>query len=179
MLRNLRFMSATIALLLATAMGTAAVPLTTTFSGPSPESDVGFREAVLPRLEALTDAVDKVESLVETRSRNIIALQAHSVTIEKLCEQIDTYLASQEYHGEHPEVVEHYRHGKGAVATAIAGARTALQSFDFTSLPDLVPLFSQGSDQLELALTLLESAEAPRSSYTVRQVAIMQSSWRG
>lgn len=151
-------------LLVATAAGVASVPLTLTLPAVVPDGDSAFHTEMLPRLIALNESTNDVESLVRERSRNVLALQAESTRIERLVEEIDAYLISPEYHGEYPEVVDHYRKGSEAVLTAISGAREALATFDFSRIPSLIPLFTQGSENLELALTMLESAEPPRSS---------------
>jgi hypothetical protein len=63
--------------------------------------------------------------------------------------EIDDYLVSVEYEDEHPEVVEHYLLGRDVVLAAIDEAQSAMRSFDFESIPELIPLF-------ELARTTCE-----------------------
>lgn len=151
-------------LLLVTSLGTALVPLATFNSEVAPSSDTNFRNVMLPRLTTLADSVDEVETLVSNRSRNVLALQAHATRIETVVLEIDDYLDSPEYDGEHPDVVEHYELGRDAVLGVIGAAQAALRSFEFDSISELVPRFADGAELLREAVALLENAEPVGSS---------------
>lgn len=142
-------------LVVLTAIGVAIVPLTSISPIMNDGAGEEFRDYVYPRLVSLAESVDAVKSMVANHSRNVLALQAHAEKIETLAGQIDDFLASPNYHGDFATVVEHYRDGRSAILTAISRARDALQSFDFAELPELITLFDDGSDQLDLALSLL------------------------
>lgn len=147
-----------LALVVFTMVGVAIVPLTTISPGVDAGETENFRDFVYPRLISLADTVDTVESMVAERSRNVLALQAHAEKIERLVEQIDGYLASSTYQGDHVAVVEHYQRGRTAILSAISSARNALRSFDFAGLPDLITQFDYGSSQLNEAVTLLRES---------------------
>lgn len=160
-----RWLSLLVPLLLLTMIGVALVPLATV--SPSAQRGEGdFYAYVTPRLVALVDAVERVESLVANRSRNIIALQANADRIETQIEEIDRYLLSSDYRGDHATVVNHYRHGSDSIIVAIEQARTAMRTFDFAAIPNLIPMFTSGSKELSAALSLLQSTGKGRSSYT-------------
>lgn len=63
-------------------------------------------------------------------------------------------------------VVQHYRLGTDLILTAIDGAWNALQSFDFSVVPGLIPIFSEGTDHVESAISTLHDLQDAGSSYT-------------
>ncbi len=150
-----------IILLAMTLVGTAIVPLHSPRETRSSES---FQQMMLPRLTVLADSVGEVELLVSTRSRNMLALQAHASRIETVVAEIDNWLASPSYDGRQADVVKRYLLGRDSVLLAIGDAQLALQSLDFASIPKLVPQFSVGADHLRGALELLEDTEPAGSS---------------
>jgi hypothetical protein len=81
--RLVRFSHLVVILLLITTVGTALVPLGAFNSNADSSGKASLRDMLWPRLLALTDSVEEVESLVANRSRNILALQSHATRIEK------------------------------------------------------------------------------------------------
>ncbi len=162
--RLVRLSHLVVILLLITIVGTALVPLGAFNSNVDPSGKASLRDKMWPRLLALTDSVEEVESLVLNRSRNILALQGHATRIETVIAEIDDHLVSFEYEDEHPDVVEHYVLGRDVVLAAIHEAESAMRSFDFESIPALIPLFTDGADHLRKAVALLEDAEPAGSS---------------
>lgn len=162
--RIARLSQLVVILLLLTLLGTALVPLGERSPNVDPTSNASFRTVLLPRLKALTDSVDEVESLVSSRSRNIIALQALATRIETLITEIDAWLTSPHYSGDYPHVVEQYELGRDAVLTVIGEAQSAMRSFEFDSISELVPRFAIGAEHLREAVWLLETAEPAGSS---------------
>ncbi len=162
--RIVRLSHLVVILLLVTSLGIALVPPGTFNPNVDPNSNAGFRDVMLPRLTVIAASVDEVESLVSNRSRNILALQGRATSIETVVAQIDDYLASVENEDEHPAAVEHYELGRDDVLAAIDEAQSAMRSFDFESIPELIPLFADGAEHLRKAVALLEDAEPAGSS---------------
>ena len=152
-------------LILATVIGVALVPLSTgTREAPGASND--FRSFMEPRLVALLASSRNVESMVTERSRNILALRAESERIETITADIEEYLRGHESPGWAEPVITHYHQGSDLIRMAIDEAYTALGSFDFSAMPDMIPLFSEGTDEIEEALGTLRDSTQDGSSYT-------------
>lgn len=154
-------------LVVVTIAGVAIVPLGAVRTSGTSTENATFREFVLPRLQKLLISVERVETMVEDRSRNILALQANAARIETLFDEIDDYLDTRDSPAEFQEVVALYRLGRDEVLIAIEGARSALASLDFGEIPSLIPRFTAGREYLVQAVSTLESTQGVRSSYTV------------
>lgn len=157
--------SALLALLLLTILGVALAPLATT-PGPGSAPDTGFATFMGPRLRALLASAKDVETMVSERSRNVLALRAESERINAVIEQLDGYLDDRELSPWEREVADLYRAGADDIQLAIHTAYAALSSFDFSAIPEMIPIFSAGIDMIEEALTTLETEHDAGSSYT-------------
>jgi hypothetical protein len=147
-----------IPLLLLTMVGVALAPIATGVPSGNIDSDTDFRAFMEPRLAALLDASEKVDEMAGERSRNVLALRAESQRIEALVEDIDAYLARATVPAWAEPVVADYRAGRDLILSAIDTAYEALSSFDFSSMPEMVPLFAKGTDLLENALSVLRGS---------------------
>ena len=154
-----------LALVLLTAVGVALVPLATTPAGPA-ALDADFVTFMEPRLQTLLDSAVDVEEMVAGRSRNILALRAESQRISSVVEQIDAYLAERSLTAKERHVAELYREGSSAMLRAVDSAYAAIGSFDFSAMPEMIPVFSTGVDRIEEAVASLRTEERSRSSYT-------------
>ncbi len=159
-----------LALLLLTGAGAALAPLASAPAG-SGTMDAGFVEYMEPRLQVLLESAREVEGMVSERSRNVLALRAESERITALVEQIDRYLAGRDLAPGEQRVADLYRDGADQLQRAIDSAYDALSSFDFSAMPDMIPVFSEGADLIEDALASLRTEATSRSSYTVGNTA--------
>ncbi|HEV2128084.1 MAG TPA: hypothetical protein VGR22_05635 [Thermomicrobiales bacterium] len=151
--------------LLATAIGVAIVPLAPTPGADDP-MDTDFVDYMQPRLSVLLDSAREVEGMVSERSRNLLALRAESARINALLEQIDTYLAAREPSPEEQLVADLYRAGADNLRLAIDTASDALSRFDFSAIPEMIPVFTAGTELIEESLATMGTEQTRRSSYT-------------
>jgi hypothetical protein len=157
-------------LFLLTVLGVAITPLTT--GAPSPSSGTtDFATYLEPRLAALVESSQKVETMVSGRSRNVVALRAESERIDALVSDIDAYLDAHDVPGWAEPVVSHYRDGAARIETSIEAAWEAMRTFDFSRMSEMILVFSQGTEDLETALRALKDATGDGSSYTDNGVA--------
>jgi hypothetical protein len=157
-------------LFLLTVLGVAITPLTTGAPSPAPDTS-DFSTYMEPRLAALVESAQKVESMVSGRSRNVVALRAESERIDALVSDIDAYLGAHDAPGWAEPVVSHYRDGAARIEMSINAAWEAMRTFDFSKMPEMIPVFSQGTEDLETALRVLKAATEDGSSYTDDGVA--------
>lgn len=141
---------------------TASVPqlseppsLSTTTSEP----DRGYIDYVTPRLDALIEETDAVATLVEERSRNILALQRHANRIEALVDDLTQYSDQHTVPRRFESIHEDILSGGTEVETIIQNARGAMVRFDFTSLPTLLDRFERASELLVEAREQLDPVE--------------------
>ena len=159
-----------LALILLTVAGAALAPLATTPAG-SVSMDADFIEYMEPRLMVLLDSARQVEGMVGERSRNVLALRAESERIAALVEQIDSYLAGRDLSPSEERVADLYREGATNLERAIDSAFEALSSFDFSARPEMIPVFTEGTQLIEEALSSLRTEVGSGSSYTVVSAA--------
>jgi hypothetical protein len=152
-------------LALLTVIGVALVPLSTGMPAGDSSTVSDFRAFMQPRLTALLASSEKVDSMVNERSRNILALRAESERMTTLVEEIDAYLSVNQVPSWAGPLIEDYRSGSDRVITAIDAANEAIRSFDFSRLTEMVPLFGEGTDLIERALRTLE--ESGRTRFVV------------
>ena len=114
-----------------------------------------YYEYVAPRLDRLVVETDAVSALVRDRSRNVVSLSVHGNRIEKLAGDIVTYGTDngvpERFAAAHERIVG----GTTRVTTAMTEARTALQTLDFSTIPNLIPQFDRGATLLHQAQELL------------------------
>jgi hypothetical protein len=106
-----------------------------------------YYEFVAPRLDRLVVEVGSTREMVETKSRDIVALTRAGSTINTLIEGIRTY---GEEHGVPPRFGE--VHGRilsasDTVTHTFDEARTALRTFNFSGMSELVVGFTAASDE--------------------------------
>ena len=155
-----------IPLALLTMLGVALAPLSTGTRHPASTDAGDFRAFMEPRLAILLESARTVEEMVQERSRNILALRAESQRIESIVAEIDAYLESREIPEWGDPVVHHFRTGSDLVLQAIEAAYDALSSFDFSAMPSMIPVFSEGTTEIDAALRTLRDHEGEGSSYT-------------
>jgi hypothetical protein len=154
-------------LVILTVIGVALTPLATRPPGADNALADDFRTFMEPRLVALIESGHEVESLVTERSRNVLALRAESERIQALIGAIDAYLGHHQVPDWGTPAIDHYRTGVGMMLRAIDEANSALASFDFSAIPAMIPIFSDGVTEVETALRVLLDSAGDRSSYTV------------
>jgi hypothetical protein len=141
-----------------TAIGVALAPLGSPALGGDDSDE--FQEFMEPRLVALYESASAVNAMVTEKSRNILALRSESNRIEALTDEIDTWLADHEVPAWGEPVVRDYRDGAAKVDTAISAAYGAIDSFDFSEMASMIPVFDEGTNLLQRALvTLRDSAD--------------------
>jgi hypothetical protein len=106
-----------------------------------------YYEFVAPRLDRLVVEVGTTREMVETKSRDIVALTRAGSTIDTLTAEIRTY---GEEHGVPPKFSEVHARMLAAsdtVTHTFDEARTALRTFNFSGMSDLVVGFTAASDE--------------------------------
>ncbi len=157
-------------LLLLTTLGVAMVPLTAGRLAPAAATS-DFTAFMEPRLAALVESSRKVEAMVSEHSRNVLALRAESERIDAIVEDIDRYLDDHGVPVWAGPLVSQYRDGVARIQTSMDAAYDALRTFDFSKMAEMIPVFSQGTQDLEAALRVLKDATEGGSSYTGTGVA--------
>lgn len=148
-----------LALLAVTIAGVALAPPTTGV----PEGGEEFRAYLLPRLVALEAASESVDAMVRERSRNVLALRTESERIAALTDDIDAYLAAHDTPAWAEGAVADYRAGRDRLSTAIDAAWDALRSFDFSAMPEMIPIFEEGTALIRSARASLEDSAGSAS----------------
>lgn len=106
-----------------------------------------YYEFVAPRLDLLVIEVNATREMVETKSRDILALTRAGTVIETLTGEI---LAYGEEHGVPPKfatVHEKILAASRTVNYTFQEARSALRSFNFSGMSDLVVGFTNAADE--------------------------------
>lgn len=106
-----------------------------------------YYEFVSPRLDRLVVEVSATREMVETKSRDIVALTRAGSTIDTLTEEIRTY---GEENGVPPKFAEVHARMLSASTTVthtFDEARTALRTFNFSGMSALVVGFTEASDE--------------------------------
>jgi hypothetical protein len=107
--------------------------------------EASYYEFVAPRLERLVRETDSVIDLVKNRSRNVITLSVHGNRITMLAAEIREYGEKNpvpaRFGAIHKQIIE----GSEYATNAISDAKSALQRFDFSGIPALIPQFEDGS----------------------------------
>lgn len=105
-----------------------------------------YYEYVAPRLELLVVEVEATREMVETKSRDILALTRAGTVIETLTGEIRTYGEENgvpaKFADVHVEILEASR----TVNFTFEEARTALRTFNFSGMSDLVVGFGDAAD---------------------------------
>lgn len=105
-----------------------------------------YYEYVAPRLELLVVEVEATREMVETKSRDILSLTRAGTVIETLTGEIRTYGEEigvpAKFAGVHVEILEASR----TVNFTFEEARTALRTFNFSGMSDLVVGFGSAAD---------------------------------
>lgn len=138
-----------------TSFGVAQVPLATgisTLPRPNDDTFAGFMER---RLTDLSESTEAVSQMVQSRSRNILALQAEADRIEKRIQEIDAFLADVNMTPDQVQVAQTYQRGRDLIFEAIEIARSSITSFDFSDIPRAIPIFDDGKALIDEALTMV------------------------
>lgn len=111
------------------------------------DEEEAYYEYVAPRLDILVIEVDATREMVETKSRDIVSLTRAGNVIETLTGEIETY---GEEHGVpfkfatvHAQILQ----ASGQVNLTFDEARSALRSFNFSGMTELVGGFGEAADQ--------------------------------
>lgn len=106
-----------------------------------------YYEYVSPRLDRLVSEVNLTREMVETKSRDIVALTRAGNVIDTLTTEIRTY---GEENGVPPRFAsfhERMMDASDTVTHTFDEARTALRTFNFSSMSDLVVGFTTAADE--------------------------------
>ena len=110
-----------------------------------------YYEFVAPRLDRLVVEVDEVVTMVDGKSRDIIALTVHGDRIEELTDEIVTF---GEEHGIPPRFDDVHGlivSGTDTVTYTFGEARLALRRFNFSKMTTLVSEFDAAAQTLHRA----------------------------
>lgn len=106
-----------------------------------------YYEYVAPRLDMLVIEVDATREMVETKSRDIMALTRAGTIIETLTGEIQAFGNEHgvppKFAGVHAQILT----ASDTVNFTFEEARTALRTFNFTRMSDLVVGFASAADE--------------------------------
>lgn len=105
-----------------------------------------YYEYVAPRLDMLVIEVDATREMVETKSRDIMALTRAGTVIETLTDEIATYGEEHGVPDKFADVHAKILAASDTVNYTFAQAKTALRTFNFSGMSDLVVGFSEAAD---------------------------------
>lgn len=105
-----------------------------------------YYEYVAPRLEMLVTEVDATREMVETKSRDIMALTRAGTVIETLTSEIQVYGDENGVPPKFAEVHDQILDASDTVNFTFGEARTALRTFNFSGMSDLVVGFTDAAD---------------------------------
>lgn len=120
--------------------------------------DDAFYRFVGTRLRALTAESSKLVALGESRSRNVVELQARANRIDDISAQIDGYLEATPIPSRFGGVVASYRSGIAAMRSGIAATKSAFLRFDWDGVAAGLKTFETGVAQVASAFGLLQRA---------------------
>lgn len=106
-----------------------------------------YYEYVAPRLEMLVTEVDATREMVETKSRDIMSLTRAGTVIETLTGEIREYGITNVVPEKFEDVHERILKASGTVNATFDEARTALRTFNFSSMSGLVVGFTGAADE--------------------------------
>ncbi len=106
---------------------------------------------VAPRLDRLVIEVDRVAELVNSKSRDVIALTISADRIETLSEAIVEFGERNGVPDRFGNVHQSILQGTDTLTGAFDEARTALSRFNFSAMTVLIPRFSNAAHMLHLA----------------------------
>lgn len=110
-----------------------------------------YYEYVAPRLDRLVSEVDDVVTMVDGRSRDIIALSVSGDRIEALIDEIVDFEATHGVPERFADVHMLIIDGSDTVAYTFGEARTALRTFNFSHMSSLVQQFGIAAQTLHNA----------------------------
>ena len=105
-----------------------------------------YYEYVAPRLEMLVSEVETTREMVETKSRDILALTRSGNVIETLTGEIQAYGEENGVPAKFADVHKQILDASNTVNFTFEEARTALRTFNFSSMSDLVVGFGDAAD---------------------------------
>lgn len=106
-----------------------------------------YYEYVSPRLDRLVVEVDLTREMVETKSRDIVALTRAGNVIDTLTDEIRTYGEDNGVPPRFAELHSRLMDASSTVTTTFDEARTALRTFNFSGMSDLVVGFTAAADE--------------------------------
>ncbi len=105
-----------------------------------------YYEYVSPRLERLVVEVSATREMVETKSRDIVALTRAGTVIDTLTEEIRTYGEENAVPPKFADVHARILDASETVTYTFEEARTALRTFNFSAMSGLVVGFGDAAD---------------------------------
>lgn len=106
-----------------------------------------YYEYVSPRLDRLVEEVNLTREMVETKSRDIVALTRAGNVIDTLTAEIRTYGEENGVPPKFEDLHERLMKASTTVTTTFDEARTALRTFNFSGMSDLVVGFAAAADE--------------------------------
>lgn len=116
-----------------------------------------YYEYVAPRLNALVEEVSATREMVEGKSRDILALTRSGTVIETLTSEIRAYGDEHGVPDRFADVHTRILAASDTVTSAFDAARTALRTFNFSGMSDLVTEFGAAADEFTASQQELES----------------------
>lgn len=126
-----------------------------------------YYEYVAPRLEMLVLEVDATRDLVESKSRDIMALTRAGTVIETLTGEIRVYGEENGIPPKFAEVHTRILAASDIVNFTFDQARSALRTFNFSGMTDLVVGFGTAADEFNTCKKDLQ-ALVPEAQETVK-----------
>lgn len=110
-----------------------------------------YYEYVAPRLDALVEEVGATRDMVESKSRDILALTRAGTVIDTLTSEIRTYGEEQGVPARFTDVHERILLASDTVIATFDEARNALRTFNFSGMSALVDGFGYAADEFVAA----------------------------
>ena len=110
-----------------------------------------YYEYVAPRLDALVEEVGATRDMVESKSRDILALTRAGTVIDTLTSEIRAYGEEHGVPDRFADVHARILIASDTVTATFDEARTALRTFNFSGMSDLVVGFGQAADDFVAA----------------------------
>jgi len=106
-----------------------------------------YYEYVAPRLDQVVTEVNATRVMVETKSRDIMALTRAGTVIETLTTEIRDYGINHGVPEKFADVHAKILKASATVNSTFDAARTALRTFNFSGMADLVVGFTTAADE--------------------------------
>lgn len=123
-------------------------PVTVSRAAALTPEETAYLRFMYPRLVSLQEEIDSLSTLVDERSRNLIALQGHRTRIKDLSDQITQWQTMHTVPPGFQDSNTRLMADVNELTVLMVDAEGALRRFDFSGVAALVPRFETVHSQL-------------------------------